>query len=83
MYNIQNYVVFGLCPSIGIIKNRVFRKPDLFPSSSKWETSTLLGPLERANLNHWTHHFSITMAIKIPEIRLFRREITGTYAINL
>jgi hypothetical protein len=29
-------------------------KVDLFPSSGEeWEIPTLLGPLERANLNHW------------------------------
>jgi hypothetical protein len=30
----------------------MFWKLDLFPSSGEGETSTLLGPLERANLNH-------------------------------
>jgi hypothetical protein len=30
---------------------------DLFPSSDEGrETPTLLGPLERTNLNHWTTH---------------------------
>jgi hypothetical protein len=34
----------------------MFRKLDLFPSSSEGgvKTPTQLGPLERANLNHWT-----------------------------
>jgi hypothetical protein len=33
----------------------MFRKPYLISSSSEEkETSTLLGPLERANFNHWT-----------------------------
>jgi hypothetical protein len=32
----------------------MFQKLDLFPSSGEVrETPTLLGPLERANLNHW------------------------------
>jgi hypothetical protein len=31
----------------------MFRKLDLFPSSGEEKTSTLLGPLERANLNYW------------------------------
>jgi hypothetical protein len=36
-------------------ENRTFRKLDLFPSSDKGtETPTLLGPFEKANLNHWT-----------------------------
>jgi hypothetical protein len=38
-----------------IRENKTFRKLDLFPSSCEgWKTPTLLGPLERANLNHWT-----------------------------
>jgi hypothetical protein len=43
---------------------------------------TLLGLLERANLNHWTTHVCITTAIYIPETRLCQREITGKYAIK-
>jgi hypothetical protein len=34
-------------------QQQFFRKLDLFSSSGEgWETPTLLGPLERANLNH-------------------------------
>jgi hypothetical protein len=37
------------------LKNKTFRKLDLFPSLRKIKvTRTLLGPLERAGLNHWT-----------------------------
>jgi hypothetical protein len=37
------------------LKNATFRKLDLFPSSGKiMAVPTLLGPFERANLNHWT-----------------------------
>jgi hypothetical protein len=33
----------------------MFRKLDLFPSSGQGgKTPSQLGPLERANLNHWT-----------------------------
>jgi hypothetical protein len=32
----------------------MFQKLDMFPSSGEGETPTLLGPLEGANLNHWT-----------------------------
>jgi hypothetical protein len=35
----------------------MFRKPDLFPFSGEvrgGEIPTLLGSLERVNLNHWT-----------------------------
>jgi hypothetical protein len=46
---------FGLCPSPNVSKNTTFRKLDLFPSSGKiMGARTLLGPLERANINHWT-----------------------------
>jgi hypothetical protein len=38
-----------------VLENTTFRKLDLFPSSGEGrETPTLLGPLERANLNQWT-----------------------------
>jgi hypothetical protein len=39
---------------VRILKNTTFRKLDLFPpSGERRETPTLLGPSERANLNHW------------------------------
>jgi hypothetical protein len=41
-----------------------------------------LGPLERANLNHWTTPVRFTTAIQVPETRLIRREITRNYAIK-
>jgi hypothetical protein len=59
--DLQNYWVFGLCPSSGILETRstVFRKLDLFPSLGEGEkTPTQFGPLERANLNHWTSGLS-------------------------
>jgi hypothetical protein len=33
VYNSQNYWVFGLFPSSGILENTTFQKLDLFPSS--------------------------------------------------
>jgi hypothetical protein len=33
--NSQNYWVFGLFPSSGILENTMFRKLDLFPSSGE------------------------------------------------
>jgi hypothetical protein len=45
------------------LENTTFRKLDLFPSSGDGETPALLGPLERANLNHWTTHVIFTTAI--------------------
>jgi hypothetical protein len=58
VYNTQNYWVYGLCISPGILKKleiTTFRKLDLSPFSNEGrETSTMSGPLETANLNNWT-----------------------------
>jgi hypothetical protein len=57
VYSTQNYWVFRLCISSGILKVRKhnFRKLDLFLSSGEeGKTPTQLGPLERANLNQWS-----------------------------
>jgi hypothetical protein len=56
VYKTLNYCICGLCPQFGIINNykTTFRKLDLFSYAGEGrETPTLLGPLERANLNHW------------------------------
>jgi hypothetical protein len=57
--NTRNFWVSGLYPSSGVWPTTTFRKLDLFPSSGKRggrgkKTPTQFGPLERANLNHWT-----------------------------
>jgi hypothetical protein len=56
-YFSQNYWVFGLFPSSGILENR---KDDVSETGSvsllRWrgeKTPSQLGPLEKANLNHW------------------------------
>jgi hypothetical protein len=68
--NPQDYWVFGLCPSSGVLKNTTFRKLDVFPTSGEgWGTPGLLDPLERANLDHWTTYVSLTSALCTPEIR--------------
>jgi hypothetical protein len=57
--------VSGLRPSASILKkipNITFQKLDLFPPSYEWETSTLLGALDRANINLLATHVSITTA---------------------
>jgi hypothetical protein len=57
---------------------------DLFPpSNEEWETSTLLGPLEGANLSHLTNNVRITTDIETPEARLCPGEITGACAIKI
>jgi hypothetical protein len=56
VYNTQNYWVFGLYPSSGILENRKHDVSETGPVSVLGEgekTPTQLGPLERANLNHW------------------------------
>jgi hypothetical protein len=61
VYNIQNYWVFGLCPSSGILSTRTHNVLETRSVSIlRWgeETPTLSGPLERANLNHWKTHVS-------------------------
>jgi hypothetical protein len=65
VYDIQNYWVFGLCPSSGILVTRKHNVSEtgFFPSSGEGETPTLLGPLERANQSHWTTHVRFITAI--------------------
>jgi hypothetical protein len=50
VYNTQNYWVFGLFPSSGILENTTFRKPDLFPSSGEdgGEDTHSVGPLRKS-----------------------------------
>jgi hypothetical protein len=55
VYNTQNYWVFGLRPSSGILKIREHSVPEtgyVFVLRWRGETPTLFGPLERADLNH-------------------------------
>jgi hypothetical protein len=43
------------------LENTTYRKLGLFPSSGRWEggrTPSQLGPLERANFNHRSGHWS-------------------------
>jgi hypothetical protein len=47
--------IFGLCPSSNVSKIIMVWKLDLFPSSRKvMGAPSLLGPIERASLSHWT-----------------------------
>jgi hypothetical protein len=67
VYNTQNYWVFGLFPSSGILENT---RPQVKVGE---KTPTQLGPLERSNLNHWTplsdlHSYLINMACLISPI---------------
>jgi hypothetical protein len=60
VYNTQNYWVFALLPSSGVLENR---KHGVLKTGSvsvirlrREKTSTKLGPLDRANLNHSPFH---------------------------
>jgi hypothetical protein len=53
---VQNYWVFELCPLSGILKSREQNVSENGSVSVRRETRTLSGPLERANLNHWTEY---------------------------
>jgi hypothetical protein len=50
VYNTQNYWVWGLLPSYGILENTMFRKLDLFPSSGEGggEDIYSIGPLRKS-----------------------------------
>jgi hypothetical protein len=49
VHNTQNYWVFGLFPSSGILENTTFRKLDLFPSlgEGRGEDTYSVGPLRK------------------------------------
>jgi hypothetical protein len=60
VYDIQNYRVSGHCTLFGILNTRKHNISEIepFPTSDEGkETSTLCGPLDRANLSHWTQYF--------------------------
>jgi hypothetical protein len=55
MHNTHNYWALNFVhhPVFWKLENTTFWKLDLFPPSGEAEIHALLGPLERANLNHW------------------------------
>jgi hypothetical protein len=55
VYTIRDYRVFGLCPSSVIPNYTMFRQLIYFhPQVRGWEIPTMLDPLERDKLIHWT-----------------------------
>jgi hypothetical protein len=53
----DNYWVFGLCPSSGILETRKHNVSETGSVSvlrREWKTPTQLGPVERANLSYYT-----------------------------
>jgi hypothetical protein len=63
VYCTQNHWVSGLGPSSGILNTRKHNVSDVFPSSGEENTPTLLGPLERASLNHWTTYVRVQVQV--------------------
>jgi hypothetical protein len=59
--HVQNYSDSGLRPSSGILNTtKRFGKWIIFPSSCEGtKTPAQLGPLEGANLSHWTTHVNV------------------------
>jgi hypothetical protein len=61
VYNTQNYWVFGLFSSSGILGTRKHVSEtgsvSVLRCGGKEDTAQL-GPLDRANLNHWTSEIS-------------------------
>jgi hypothetical protein len=61
VYNAHSHWVYGLCSLSEILITRehnIYMKMYLFTSSDDQEkTPILLGPLGRANLNHWNSSF--------------------------
>jgi hypothetical protein len=58
--------VMGLMGSWTLsIEKNTFRELGLFPSSGEgWEMPTLLGPLERANPNHWAIYVRVRVTLR-------------------
>jgi hypothetical protein len=63
VYNTHNYLGFGLLPSSGILDARKQRFGNWICFRPQVKGDTLLGPLERANPNHWTTPVRFTRAI--------------------
>jgi hypothetical protein len=55
-----------LDPSSGVLRNITFQELDLFQSSGEGVGDILLGPLERANINHWTKPFLMDPTEYVP-----------------
>jgi hypothetical protein len=63
VYNIQNYWVFGLCPSSGILETSKHNASETESVSVLRREGGRHLPLERANHNHWITHVRLATAI--------------------
>jgi hypothetical protein len=85
VYNTQNYWVFGLCPLSSILETRKHNVSETgcFHSQVRGaggKTPTLLGPIERANLNYKVtrkHNVSETGSVSV-----LRWEGEDTYSVG-
>jgi hypothetical protein len=74
VHDTQNYWVFGLRQSFGILETREHSVSENRSVSVLRRVGRHLlrwVPSRRANLSHWTTHVRFTTAIQIPEIRLY------------
>jgi hypothetical protein len=71
----QNYWLYGLCPSSSILKTV---KHSILETGSV----SFMGPLEWANLIHWTVLVLLTTAIQTPEARLIALLKLAIWAIT-
>jgi hypothetical protein len=78
----QNYWVSALCPSSGILKIREqnVSETGCFHFQVRGETLTLLGPLERANLNRRATHVSITIQTGFTKFYIYLILCIGLFA---
>jgi hypothetical protein len=66
VYNTQDCWVFGLGPTVGVLKNLMFRKLDLFPSSGEGVGDTYsVGSVKKTNSNHWRLSLRLSLS-KLP-----------------
>jgi hypothetical protein len=66
--SIQNCLVSGLYLLSGILntrKNNILETGYFSSSGEGREPSALLGPLQRANLNHWTIHVEVEATLQL------------------
>jgi hypothetical protein len=67
MYHTPNFWTLPIVWYSKKLEDTIFWKVYLFLSSGEGGAHTLLDPLEKANLNSWTAHVSITTGISIHE----------------
>jgi hypothetical protein len=82
VYDTRGYWDFCTSSIVRYSKEHNVSGTGIFPSSGEEHETLLVGPLARANLNHWTTFLSITTAIYTPEIRICQWELIGKRIIR-